>query len=184
MSKVRLDRFRKRENWRGRSVFIELLWIVIQAMFVSSFLPFNQIRVLALRAFGAKIGTDVVIKPGVRVKFPWKLDVGDYTWIGENVWIDNLDEVRIGAHCCISQGAYLCTGSHDWSIESFDLIAKPIILKEGSWLGAFSKVAPGVVIGEGAVLSMGSVATKDLAPWYIYSGNPADKYRERIIKRN
>ena len=101
-------------------------------MFVSSSIPGSAHRCFLLRAFGAKIGRGVNIKPRVKVKFPWRLIVGNHSWIGEAVWIDNLAEVEIGANCCVSQGAYLCTGSHDWNSRKFTLITKPIRVEDGA----------------------------------------------------
>jgi putative colanic acid biosynthesis acetyltransferase WcaF len=124
----------------------------------------------------------VDIKPGVRIKFPWRLKIGDHSWIGEDVWIDNLAEVSIGSHCCISQGAYLCTGSHDWTKSSFDLIIRSIHLGDRSWIAARCVVGPGVRAGEGSVLALGSVATEDLAPWSIYTGSPATLTKTRRLK--
>ena len=132
--------------------------------------------------WGRKIGKGVRIKPGVRVKFPWRLSVGEHTWLGEDVWIDNLAEVEIGAHCCISQGAYLCTGSHDWSSDTFDLITKPIVIRDHAWIAARSTVAPGVTIGEGAVLGLGSMASGDLEPWSVYSECPAAAIKQRTVQ--
>ena len=109
-------------------------------------------------------GRGVVVKPGARIKFPWRLSIGDHSWIGEDAWIDNLAPVAIGADCCLSQGAYLCTGSHDWSRPSFDLLTKPIVVHDGAWIAARAVVGPGVTVGEGAVLCLGSTATRDLTP--------------------
>jgi putative colanic acid biosynthesis acetyltransferase WcaF len=109
------------------------------------------------------------------------LEVGDYSWIGEQVWIDNLGNVRIGAHCCLSQGAMLLCGNHNYKLTSFDLKVGPIILEDGVWIGAQSVVCPGVTCGSHAVLSVGSVAQKDLKPYTIYSGTPAIEIRERVI---
>ncbi len=136
-------------------------------------------RVFLLRAFGASIGRSVVIKPGVRVKFPWRLEIGDYCWIGEDVWIDNLARVTINANCCLSQGSYLCTGSHDWTDPAFSLIMRPITIAEGVWLCAKSVVGPGVSIDAGAVLGLGAVATNDLDANTIYQGVPAVAVKRR-----
>lgn len=164
---------------RGASQVKELCWLTISRLFVSSWLPGNKWRVGLLKLFGAKVGAGLVIKPGVRVKFPWRLCIGDHCWIGEDAWIDNLAEIRLGDHVCLSQGVYLCTGSHDWSKKAFDLIVKPIVIESHAWLGAKSIVGPGVIVGEGAVLSLGSVATKSLAPWSIHGGNPATFVKTR-----
>ena len=123
--------------------------------------------------FGARIGRGVVIKAGVRVKYPWLLEVGDHTWLGEDCWIDNLVTVTIGTNVCISQGAYLCTGNHDWKDTRFGLMVQPITIKTGAWVGARAGLAPGVTIGEGAVLTLGSFATRDIPDWEIHAGNPA-----------
>ena len=180
---MRLDLFENPDFERGRSRVIELLWLIVQALVVESWLPVASLKIQALRLFGAKVGRGVVIKPYVRVKFPWKLEIGDYSWIGEEVWIDNLATVRIGDHCCLSQGAYLCTGSHNWSSERFDLITRPIMIDDQAWLCSRSSIGPGVHVGQGAVLTIGSTATSDLAPWWIYTGNPAKAQRQRFEKK-
>ncbi len=167
---------------RGASVFVEALWICVQWLFVSSGFPGSAHRKLLLRMFGARIGRGVVIKPSVRVKFPWRLTIGDHSWIGEDVWIDNLAATRIGSNVCISQGAYLCTGSHDWSSGRFGLIAEPIAIEDGAWIAARATVGPGVVVGEGAVLCLGGTATKDLESWGIFAGVPATFVKRRTIK--
>ena len=166
---------------RGRSKLVEVLWLVLDAALVRSWVPGALHRRLILRAFGAIIGKRVVIKPGTRIKFPWRLEIGDDSWVGEDVWIDNLAAVQIGANCCISQGVYICTGSHDWGTPTFDLIVKPVKIEDGAWLASRSVIGPGVVVGEGAVLSLGSVATSDLAPWGIYQGVAATLVKQRRV---
>ena len=133
--------------------------------------------------FGAKIGKGVVLKPGINIKYPWNLEIGDFTWIGENVWIDNLVPVYIGANVTLSQGAMLLTGSHDYKAHTFDLLVKQIKLEEGTWIGAQAIVCPGVTCYSHSVLAVGSIATKDLVPYFIYQGNPAEKKRPRIIEK-
>jgi putative colanic acid biosynthesis acetyltransferase WcaF len=178
-SAVRLDLFHTGGFDRGRSALVDALWLVAQGLFFSSWIPGSAHRVVLLRLFGARIGKGVVIKPRVQVKFPWRLEIGDFSWLGEGAWIDNLAQVTIGAHCCISQGAYLCTGSHDWSSETFDLIVKPITIGQGAWLAASSVVGPGVTVGSGAVLTLSSAAVTDLQPGWIHSGVPARPIRAR-----
>jgi putative colanic acid biosynthesis acetyltransferase WcaF len=107
--------------------------------------------------------------------------VGDFTWIGEKVWIDNLAEVKIGSHCCLSQGAFLLTGNHNYKKSSFDLIIGSITLEDGAWVGAKSTVCPGVIMHSHSLLTVGSIATKSLEAYGIYSGNPATKVKERTI---
>ena len=176
-----LGNYSARGFTRGRPAIVEALWILVQALFVSSSLPGSGHRRLLLRAFGARIGAGVVLKPRIRVKFPWRLTIGEHSWIGEDAWIDNLAEVTIGADCCISQGAYLCTGSHDWASPGFDLITRAITLEPGVWIAARATVGPGVTAGRGAVLGMASAATRDLDPWTVYAGVPATAVRQRII---
>lgn len=159
-----------------------LLWYFTNVLFfINPLNPSSGIKVLLLRLFGAKIGKDVVIKPAVNIKYPWMLSIGNHTWIGEKVWIDNLAQVNIGEHCCISQGAMLLCGNHNFSKVTFDLITKPITLENGSWVGAFAIVAPGVTLRSHSVLAVNSVATRDLDPYSIYQGNPAQKVKERNI---
>ncbi|SLN74542.1 Maltose O-acetyltransferase [Falsiruegeria litorea R37] len=176
---MRLDTFSSADFDRSASRATEALWLLLSGLFVASWLPGSGWRVRLLRAFGARIGTGVVMKPSVQIKFPWRLTVGDHTWIGEGVWIDNLAEVHIGSHVCISQGAYLCTGSHDWNKESFDLITRRIVLNDHSWVGAKSIIAPGTKIGDGAVLAMAGLAKGELKSWTVYAGNPASAVRSR-----
>ncbi len=159
-----------------------LLWYVLSRVFIDTSLPFPYgLKRSVLRLFGAKIGERVVLKQRVLIKYPWYLEIGDESWIGENVWIDNLAPVTIGANCCLSQGSMLLTGNHDFRKSTFDLILKPIIIEAGGWIGAKATVCPGVKVGSHAVLSVGSVATKDLEPYVIYQGNPAVNKTERQI---
>ena len=176
---MRLDLFDNPEFDRGRSKWVELLWLVVRAILVESWIPLSSIKVGALRLFGAKIGRGIVDKPQVRVRFPWVLEIGEHSWIGEDVWIDNLATVKIGPHCCLSQGVYLCTGSHNWSKQTFDLITRPITIDDQVWLCAKSSIGPGVHVGQGAVLTMGGIAMSDLETWVVHSGIPAKAMRKR-----
>jgi putative colanic acid biosynthesis acetyltransferase WcaF len=147
-------------------------------------LPFSSVRRFILRCFGAKLERGVVFKPGIRVKYPWLLSIGEHSWIGEDVWIDNLVEVRIGVSCCLSQGAYLCTGNHDWSDPFFGLQVLPIILEDGSWVGAGALICPGVTIGKSGVAAAGSVVTKSIPAFEIHSGNPARFVKRRFFRQS
>ncbi len=170
-----------RNDWyQPGSKLKRLLWYVVSLLFFrGAWVVFSGLKVFWLRLFGAKIGFGVVIKPCVNIKYPWKLSVGNHCWIGEEVWIDNLDQVTIEDHVCISQGALLLCGNHNYKKATFDLMIAPIILKSGSWVGAKSSVAPGVTLHSHAVLSMGAVATSDLEAYSIYQGNPAVKVKAR-----
>ena len=158
------------------------MWYLTNAVFfINPLFPVSGVKVLLLRLFGAKVGKGVVIKPSVNIKYPWLLSIGDNTWVGENVWIDNLTQVNIGKNCCLSQGAMLLTGNHNYKKKTFDLITGKITLEDGAWVGAQSVVCPGVIIKTHAVLAVNSVATETLEAWWVYNGNPATKHREREI---
>lgn len=166
----------------GKGPIIRLVWYFVNSIFLNSYIfPINKFKVLLLKLFGAKIGKGCVIKPNVNVKYPWKLKLGDYVWLGENVWIDNLDHVEIGSNACLSQGAMLLCGNHNYKLETFDLMTKRITLEEGSWVGAKSVVGPGVTMRSHAVLSVMSFANKDLEAYGIYSGVPAKFAKKREI---
>lgn len=175
MSTTLVDLSKYKHTYRSeRSGIVRALWFFLGLPLLRcQVLPFSSGRRLLLRLFGADIGKAVVIKPGVRVKYPWLLRVGDYCWIGEDCWIDNLSLVDLGNHVCVSQGVYLCTGNHDWSDPAFGLSVRPIHIRDGAWICARAMVGPGIRIGEGAVLTAGSVATKSIQPYAIYAGNPA-----------
>lgn len=181
-SLIRLDAFDNSGFSRGASRLTEVCWFVVSGLLMESWLPGSAWRRVILRIFGADIGKAVVIKPRVRVKFPWRLKVEDYSWIGEQVWIDNLNAVKIGAHCCLSQGAYLCTGSHDWSDRYFALVTAPIEIGCGAWIGAKASIAPGTCIEPGAVVTMGSFAHGRVMSWSINTGIPAKPQKKRNIR--
>ena len=157
-----------------------LLWYFVNTLFfINPLNPFSGLKIVLLKLFGAKIGKGVHIKPGVHIKYPWLLEIGNHVWIGENVWIDNLAKVTIKNHVCISQGAMLLCGNHNYKKATFDLIVGEIVLEEGAWVGANSVVCPGVTLNSHAILAVGSVATNDLESYTINQGNPATKIRER-----
>jgi putative colanic acid biosynthesis acetyltransferase WcaF len=166
----------------GAGKLKQVCWYVTNTLFFRNPLNISSaLKVGLLKLFGATIGVGVIIKPAVNIKFPWKLSIGNHSWIGENVWIDNLSEITIGANVCISQGALLLTGNHNYKRSSFDLILGSIVIEEGVWIGAQSVVCPGVVCKTHAVLSVASVASNELEAWGIYRGNPAIKVGERLI---
>ncbi len=166
----------------GRSFFVRALWYVTNALFfLNPLISSSSIRVGLLKLFGASIGRGVVIKPRVNVKYPWHLKVGDYSWIGEGVWVDNLTDVSIGAHCCLSQGALLLCGNHNYKSSRFDLQVAPITLEEGVWIGALGVVVGGTVCSSHSVLGVQSVAPPIMDPYTIYRGNPAIALRQRVI---
>ena len=167
---------------RGASKARELIWLFVSlVLFRLCPLSLSPLKRTVLRLFGARVGIGVTIKPQVKITFPWKLEIGDHVWLGEECWLLNLERITIGNNVCISQRAFLCTGSHNHKLPTFDLIVKPIIVEDGAWIGAGAWVGPGVTVGNHAVLAAGSIATKDLEPHGIYRGNPAVFLRPRII---
>ncbi len=179
---VDLSRYSNPEFDRGASRFKETLWWLVSWLFFVPALPWpSAFRVFCLRCFGGKIGCGVVIKPQVKITFPWKLVLGNHVWLGEECWLLNLERITIADNVCISQRALLCTGNHNYKSPTFDLIVKPIEVEAGAWIGMGAMVAPGVKVGSHAVLAAGSVATNDLQAFGIYRGNPAVLVKERVI---
>jgi len=179
---VRLDEFQNSWYRPGRGLAVQALWFLFGATILRCrILPGSTVRRALLRCFGARVGIGAVLKPALRIKFPWFLTVGEHCWLGEDVWIDNLAPVTLGRNVCISQGAYLCTGNHDWRDPRFGLRTKPIELRDGAWVGARSVICPGVTLGECAIAAAGSVVTKDIPPYEIHAGNPAQFVRTRVI---
>src|ERR1700733_4183499 len=158
MTRVRNDLFNPRQGLdRGRSKFVEAVWYIVKCVLFLSPWPFpSSLKCALLRFFGARIGTGVVIKPRVNIHFPWKLFVGDHAWIGEEVFILNFEPVTIGAHCCISQRVFLCTGNHDFRKPDMPYRNRPITMEDGAWVGAHAFVSPGVTIGTETVITAGS----------------------------
>ncbi len=132
---------------------------------------------IALKLFGGRVGKGVVIRGGVQISFPWRLTIGDHVWIGDGVQILSLGEVNIESNCCISQQAYLCTGSHDFAKPTFDLIVKPIVIREGSWVCARAFIGPGVSIGPSSLVAAGAIVTKDVPAKTMVGGNPAKEVK-------
>ena len=166
--------FDNRDFDRGAPRWKEALWVAVRCIFFQTPWPWPSAwRVGLLRAFDAKIGHGVVIRANVNISHPWRLEMGDHVWIGEDVGILSLAQVTIGSNVCISQRAYLCTGSHDFRREDFKLKVAPIRVHDGSWIAAASFIAPGVEIGPNAMVSAGSVVFKNVEPGTRVRGNPA-----------
>lgn len=166
----------------GAGVAKRSLWFIVNLLFFKTGLHYgSSVKRMMLRIFGARIGKGVVIKPSVNIKYPWNLVVGNHVWIGEQVWIDNLAMVTIGDNVCLSQGALLLCGNHNFSKPSFDLMVGAIILEEGCWIGARSLVGPGVTVHSHAVLAAGSTATAEMEAFKVYRGNPAKIVGDRKI---
>lgn len=180
--KVNLAAFTTGNFDKGAGFMKAAVWYIVNALLVrASWNPIGSIKRVLLKLFGAKIGKGLVIKNNVIIKSPWNLTVGDNCWIGENVWIDNLDKVEIGSNVCISQGALLITGNHDYTKSSFPYRNAPITVEDGAWIGANATVTAGVTIARNCVITVGSVVTKSTEPDMIYQGNPAKAIRKRDI---
>jgi putative colanic acid biosynthesis acetyltransferase WcaF len=181
MPSVDLSRFDN--SWyRPGGVVRRLLWYFCNAAFLNSSLPYpSSFKGSLLRLFGARVGRGVVIKPNVNIKYPWFLEVGDAVWLGEGAWIDDLTGVKIGNNVCISQGAYVLTGNHDYKRPAFDLILKPVVIEDGVWVGARAVICPGVTLGTHSVVTAGGVMTRDAEAFTIYTGNPATPARRRVM---
>jgi putative colanic acid biosynthesis acetyltransferase WcaF len=139
-------------------------------------------RRFLMRLFGAKIGKNVLIRPSARTTYPWKLQIGDYSWVGDNVELYTLGEITIGANTVISQRSYLCTGSHDFSTPSFEIFQKPIYIGSQVWIATDVFIAPGTIIGDGTVVGARSTVLSDLPEGMICYGNPAKTIKPRVMK--
>ncbi len=177
----RLDQFQLPPDFRGRSAFVVQLWWLVQAtLFAWSPQFLFGWRSFLLRLFGANIGRKVFLRPSVRVTYPWKLTIKDYAQIGDDVELYTLGEIQIGAHSVISQRCYLCTGSHDYTRPTFDIYTRPILIADQVWLAGDVFVAPGVEIGEGALVGARSTVLHSLPGGMICYGNPARPVKPRL----
>jgi len=174
-----LDQYCVPSGWDRGSYLARLTWFAFGKPLCASCIPGTFWRKFLLQLFGAKIGTGIRIKPRLHVTSPWMLRVGNHCWLGEDLWIDNLIEVLIGDHVCLSQGAYLCTGNHDYRRSTFDLRLGAIEVCSHAWIAAKSVVAPGVTVGSGAVVSLGAVVLTDVLSNSIVRGNPAQCVGQR-----
>ncbi|TAH25355.1 MAG: colanic acid biosynthesis acetyltransferase WcaF [Cytophagales bacterium] len=176
-----LSKFNVPGQFRGKNpLIVQLWWIVDAVLFQPSPQVFYGWRRFLLRCFGAKIGKSVIIRPSVRITYPWKVSIGDYSWIGDNAELYSLGEITIGNHVVISQKSYLCTGSHNYETASFDIFAKPILIQDQAWLATDVFVAPGVSIGAGAVIGARSTVLKDVKGGFVYAGNPLVQIKQRV----
>lgn len=154
----KLIKFKKPHIYK-ENIILNIIWYIVNNLIFFSFFPFSNIKIKILKLFGAKIGENVIIKEYVRIKFPKNLIIGNNVWIGSGVWIDNISELIIEDNCCISQDVYFCTGNHNVNLETFDLIAKKIVIKKNSWIAAKCIIGPGVEIKENSFLKIGSIIT-------------------------
>ncbi|NWF44270.1 colanic acid biosynthesis acetyltransferase WcaF [Hydrogenophaga sp. D2P1] len=177
-----LSRFSIAEDFRGRSGLIVLAWQIVQATaFGLSPQPFYLWRRWLLRLFGAKVGKGAIIRPTARVTYPWKVELGEHCWIGDNTALYSLGEIKIGDHAVISQRCYICTGSHDIANITFPLTATPIVIEAEAWVATDCFVYPGVTIGRGAIIAARSTVLSDIPSGVIAAGCPATVRKERPL---
>ncbi len=179
---IKLNQYRNRHG--GGSKLRRLVWEVVWAVL---FRPtprwcLNGWRCFLLRAFGAKIGSGVRIQGGAKLWQPWRLTIGDNSWIDGGVSLYSVDEIVIGANAVISDGAFICTATHDISSETFELQTMPVTIGDSAWICAKATVLPGVKVGEGAIVAAGSVVSKDVEPWTVIGGNPAKFIKKRELR--
>ena len=177
-----LSSYRTPPHWHpGAPFVVQVLWFCVGGPLLSAHpLPGSAWRVLLLRAFGARIGSSCRLKPGLRVKFPWRLKIGNDCWLGEDAWLDNLALITIGDRVCLSQNTYLCTGNHNFRSIGFDLMLGAIVIGDDAWIAARAVLAPGTVIGTGVVVAIGSVVSGTVMSGTIVRGNPAKFVGQRF----
>lgn len=176
----KLKNFTVPKDFRGKNaLYVQLWWLIQSTLFSLSPQVLYKWRVFLLRSFGAKIGKNVIIRPSVKITYPWKLTIGDYSWIGDNVHLYTLGEINIGDNSVISQHSYLCTGSHDYESNNFDIYAKPIKIGNSCWLATDVFVSPGVVIGDNCIVGARSSVFKSLPGDSICMGSPVNVVKTR-----
>lgn len=180
-----LNKFSVPEEFRGKSKFVvQLWWIVQQVFFAMSPQFFYGWRRFLLRLFGAKIGKGVLLRPSTKITYPWKVTIGDYSWIGEETTLYSLGNIEIGNHVAIAHGVYINTGYHNYEIETFDIHQKKTIIEDQCWITNDVYIAPGVTIGKGCVIGARSSVLKNMPSGWVCYGNPAKSIKLRIEEKN
>ena len=176
----KLEQFQLPQGFRGRSVWVVQLWWLVQStLFAMSPQFMYGWRVLLLRLFGAKVGKGVIVRPSVRVTYPWKVSIGNHVWIGDHAELYSLGEIDIGDDVVISQKSYLCAATHDYSKPSFDMIDKKITIEDQVWIATDVFVAPGVTVGRGALIGARSSVFSDMPEGMICVGSPTKPVKPR-----
>lgn len=179
----KLEEFKLPRKFRGKNpIFVQCWWLVQSSFFALSPQFAYKWRNFLLKSFGAKIGRGVIIRPSVKVTYPWRLTIGDNSWIGDNVELYTLGEIEIGNDVVISQRSYICTGSHEYQKETFDIYAKKITIEDQVWLATDVYIAPGLTVGKGAVIGARSSVFKNMPAEMICIGSPAKPVRHRLEK--
>ena len=178
-----LSQYKTPKDFRGKSkTTVQLWWVVYAILFRPSPQVMYGWRRFLLRSFGAKIGKKVILRPTAQITYPWKVSIGDFSWIGDDVVLYSLGDISIGSNAVISQRCYICTGSHDYRSEKFDIYAQKITIGSECWLATDVYVAPSVYIGDGTVVGARSSVFKDLPANKVCMGTPAKPIKDRIIK--
>ena len=178
-----LKEFKVPLDFRGRSkVIVQLWWIVEKTLFAWSPQFFYGWRRFLLRSFGAKIGKNVLIRPSAKFTYPWKISIGDYTWIGEDCILYSLGNITIGKHVAVAHGVYFNTGLHDYTKESFNIDYQEVIIEDEAWITNDVYIAPGVRIGKGCVIGARSNVFKNMPEGFICYGNPANAIKKRKLE--
>lgn len=175
-----LSSFEVPPKFRGGGRFKVQLWGLVQYFLFNSSPQFlYRYRNFLLRLFGAKIGKNVLIRPSVKITYPWKLEIGNNTWIGEDCYIYNLAEVKIGSNVSIAHRNFFNTGGHDYKKTTFDIFAKRIIIEDEVWITSEVYISPGVTISRGAVIGVRSVVFSDVPEGMLCYGSPAKVVKKR-----
>lgn len=175
-----LSQFRIPVGFRGRpGWYVQLWWTVQATLFRGSPQFAYRYRAALLRLFGAKVGKKVVIRPSATITYPWKVEIGDYAWIGDDTVLYSLGDISIGAHAVVSQRSYLCAGDHDYRAPDFKIRGQQITIGEQCWLAADTFVAPGVSIGAGSVIGARSSVFSDLPANMVCIGSPCRPVKTR-----
>ena len=179
---VDLSQYRNRHGLRNMAV--RFVWSIVW-FFAARWTPrfvLNRWRAILLRMFGAKIGKSCRLTSSMEVWMPSRLRMGTNVWIDRNVTLYDVERITIGDNAIISDGAYICTASHDITKRDFPLTAAPVTIGAGAWVAAHARILPGITIGEGAVVAAGAVVVGDVKPWTVVGGNPARFIKARTIE--
>lgn len=178
-----LNTYKTPKNFRGRSaIVVQLWWLVYAALFRTSPQFLYGWRRFLLRLFGANIGKKVIIRPTARITYPWKVSIGNYSWIGDDVVLYSLGNITIGENTVISQRSYICTGTHDYNSHDFRIYAEDIDVGSKCWLATDVYIAPGITIEDGVVVGARSSVFSNLEAQKIYVGSPAKSIKQRQIE--
>ena len=179
-----LSQFRLPSGFRGRSAVIVQLWWLVQATLFQHSPQFAYgFRRWLLRCFGAQIGRSVLIRPSVKITYPWRVRIGNYSWIGDDVVLYSLGDIVIGDNAVISQRGYLCAGDHDYTKTDFPIRGRPIIISSEAWVAADVFIAPGVTIGKGSLIGARSSVFTNMPAGMLCVGSPCKAVKKRSTSK-